>query len=51
MTADAIREALFRALEAGEPADPCLLDLLARLTGRTRAALLLDLYAEALGVA
>lgn len=51
MTADAIREALYQDLAAGRPVDRAQLARLARLTGRTEAALLVDLYAEALGVA
>jgi hypothetical protein len=51
VSADALRETLFQDLAAGRPLDRERLALLARLSGRTAAALALDLYAEALGVA
>lgn len=45
------RESIFRALVAREPLDEAQLATLAQLTGRTVAAVYLDLLVEAFGVA
>jgi len=45
------RESLFRALVRDEPLDATQLATLAQLTGRTVAAVYLDLLVEAFGVA
>jgi hypothetical protein len=51
MNAATLREALFQDAAAGRPLDPVRVAALARLLGTTFAAVMLDLLAEARGIA